>query len=569
MSVIGLKKANCKNCYKCLKVCPVKSIRVVNEQAQIIDDDCLLCGTCLANCPQNAKTLTSSLDQVKEMLASGEKVAVSLAPSFLGSFSLEKPGQMAAALKKLGFCAVSETAQGAAYVTAQYHDLMVENKMKNIITTCCPSINRLIELYHPEVVEYMAPVVSPMIASARLIKQALGKGVKVVFVGPCIAKIDEAADIRHDTDVDAVLTFEDIEQWFREEGIVPGQCEDASFLNASSKILRMYPVTSGILESLKARGDCNNYRMITVDGIQECIALFSSMAKGELDHCFVEVNACKGGCVNGPAKTKGEETRFRAALDVENYAREDAGDYPAVDEEIPMGKRFFDRSRHEKLPDEDTIRSILAKIGKESPEQELNCGACGYNSCREKAIAVYLNKAELTMCVPYMKELAESLSNYVLSETPNITIMVDDEMNIIEFNKAAEECFKISRREALEKGLFELIDSSDFQFVLETKQPITNKKVHYKEYGITTEQSIIYIDKQNIVMGIFKDITKEEREQENLYDLRVETMEMAQKVIDKQMVAAQQIASLLGETTAETKVTLTKLKNMIVFDGDE
>ena len=569
MSVIGLKKANCKNCYKCLKVCPVKSIRVVNEQAQIIADDCLLCGTCLANCPQNAKTLTSSLDQVKEMLASGEKVAVSLAPSFLGSFSLEKPGQMAAALKKLGFCAVSETAQGAAYVTAQYHDLMVENKMKNIITTCCPSINRLIELYHPEVVEYMAPVVSPMIASARLIKQALGKGVKVVFVGPCIAKIDEAADIRHDTDVDAVLTFEDIEQWFREEGIVPGQCEDASFLNASSKILRMYPVTSGILESLKARGDCNNYRMITVDGIQECIALFSSMAKGELDHCFVEVNACKGGCVNGPAKTKGEETRFRAALDVENYAREDAGDYPAVDEEIPMGKRFFDRSRHEKLPDEDTIRSILAKIGKESPEQELNCGACGYNSCREKAIAVYLNKAELTMCVPYMKERAESLSNYVLSETPNITIMVDDEMNIIEFNKAAEECFKISRREALEKGLFELIDSSDFQFVLETKQPITNKKVHYKEYGITTEQSIIYIDKQNIVMGIFKDITKEEREQENLYDLRVETMEMAQKVIDKQMVAAQQIASLLGETTAETKVTLTKLKNMIVFDGDE
>lgn len=569
MSVIGLKKANCKNCYKCLKVCPVKSIRVVNEQAQIIDDDCLLCGTCLANCPQNAKTLTSSLDQVKEMLASEEKVAVSLAPAFLGSFSLQRPGQMAAALKKLGFCAVSETAQGAAYVTAQYHDLMVENKMKNIITTCCPSINRLIELYHPEVVEYMAPVVSPMIASARLIKQALGKGVKVVFVGPCIAKIDEAADIRHDTDVEAVLTFEDIAQWFEEEGIRPDECEDASFLNASSKILRMYPVTSGILESLKAKGGCGNYRMITVDGIQECIALFSSMAKGELDHCFVEANACKGGCVNGPAKTKGEETRFKAALDVENYAREDADAYPAVDEEIPMGKRFFDRAHHEKLPDEDTIRSILAKIGKESPEQELNCGACGYNSCREKAIAVYLNRAELTMCVPYMKERAESLSNYVLSETPNITIMVDGEMNIIEFNKAAEECFKISRREALEKGLFELIDCSDFQFVLDTKQTITNKKVHYKEYGITTEQSIIYIDKQNIVMGIFKDITKEEKEQENLYDLRVETMEMAQKVIDKQMVAAQQIASLLGETTAETKVTLTKLKNMIVFDGDE
>lgn len=218
---------------------------------------------------------------------------------------------------------------------------------------------------------------------------------------------------------------------------------------------------------------------------------------------------------------------------------------------------------------ESVIRSILAKIGKETPEQELNCGACGYASCREKAIAVYQNRAELTMCMPYMKERAESLSNYVLSETPNITIIVDSDMNIIEFNAAAEACFKISRREALEKALYELIDVSDFQFVFESKQSITNKKVHYREYNITTEQSIIYIEKENIAMGIFRDITKEEKELENRYHLRVETMEMAQKVIDKQMVAAQQIASLLGETTAETKVTLTKLKNMIVFDGDE
>ena len=170
------------------------------------------------------------------------------------------------------------------------------------------------------------------------------------------------------------------------------------------------------------------------------------------------------------------------------------------------------------------------------------------------------------MCVPYMKERAESLSNFVLSETPNVTIMVDEEMNIVEFNRAAERTFGITRHEALQKCLYEIIDSSDFQYVFETGESIIDKKVEYPQYGITTMQNLIYIAKEKLVMGIFRDITREIAAQENTYRLRVETMEMAQKVIDKQMVAAQQIASLLGETTAETKVTLTKLKDMIVFD---
>ena len=234
-----------------------------------------------------------------------------------------------------------------------------------------------------------------------------------------------------------------------------------------------------------------------------------------------------------------------------------------------MHKKFVDRSVKEDIPDEETIRAILAKIGKYGPEDELDCGACGYPSCRAKAIAVYQNKAELTMCVPYMRERAESLSNYLLSETPNITIMVDKDLNIVEFNTAAEKAFKITRKEALEKCLYEIMDSSDFEFVLSSHESISDKKVALKEYGLITEQSIVYVAKENIAMGIFKDITKEEQDLENKYTLRAETMEMAQKVIDKQMVAAQQIASLLGETTAETKVTLTKLKDMIVFNSDE
>ena len=569
MSIIGLKKANCKNCYKCVKVCPVKSIKVENEQAKIIDRSCILCGTCLEECPQNAKTLSSSLDLVKGFIKKGEQVILSIAPSYYGSFAFDNACKFAGAVKKLGFYGVAETSEGAAYVTAEYHRLVKENKMKNIITTCCPSVNRLIETYYPDLVDQMAPVVSPMIAHGRLLKQGYGHNIRVVFAGPCIAKIDEAADLRHNNEIDAVLTFEDLQHWFEEEHIQINETEPVSFLNSSSKILRMYPVTDGILASLRAKGDIGDWKLLSVSGSAECIDLCKSLERGELEHCFIEVNMCKDSCVNGPASVRDSVSRFATKLKIEKYAHEDGVEYPPLPESIPMGMKFVDRSVKEDIPDEATIRSILAKIGKESPEQELNCGSCGYPSCREKAIAVYQNKAELTMCVPYMKERAESLSNYVLSETPNITIIVDEEMNIIEFNSAAEAAFKISRSEATKKCLYELIDTSDFQYVFESKQSITDKRVQYRDYGITTMQNIIYIAKENIAMGIFRDVTKEVAAQENQYKLRVETMEMAQKVIDKQMVAAQQIASLLGETTAETKVTLTKLKNMIVYDGDE
>lgn len=569
MSIIGLKAANCKNCYKCVKVCPVKSIKVSNAQAQIIERSCVLCGTCLEQCPQNAKTFTSDIQRAKEYIRRGERVILSIAPSYYSSFDFDRPARFAGAVKALGFYGVSETSMGAAYVTAEYRRLMQENRMKNIVSTCCPSVNRLAELYYPSLVEELAPVVSPMIAHARLLKQSYGQGVRVVFAGPCLAKIDEAADIRHNNEVDAAITFEDLDEWFREEGISIREAEPASFLNSSSRILRMYPVADGILASLRSKGDTGDWKMFSVSGAQECMDLFRAMERGELEHCFVEINMCRGGCVNGPLSNRDPASRFLSSVKIRDYAQEDNGGYPDLPEQIHLGMQFVDRSPREEIPDEAAIRAILSKIGKDTPEEELNCGSCGYPTCRDKAIAVYQGKAELTMCMPYMKERAESLSNYVLTETPNITIIVDKDLNIIEFNAAAEKAFGLTRREALQKSLYEIMDSSDFQYVFDSKRSISDKKVTYREYGMTTMQTIVYIAKENIAMGIFKDITKEESEQENKYRMHSETMEMAQKVIDKQMVAAQQIASLLGETTAETKVTLTRLKNMIVFDGDE
>ncbi len=567
MSIIGLKKANCKNCYRCVKVCPVKSIRVADGQATIIERSCILCGTCLERCPQNAKTLISHLDTVQSFLDAGDQVILSIAPSYYGCFHVADAQKFAGAVKALGFFGVSETSEGAAYVSAEYHKLMQENKMKNIVTTCCPSFNSLVEMYHPSIVDQLAPVVSPMIAHARLLKQRF-PGARVVFCGPCIAKIAEAEDVRHNNEVDAVLTFEDLIAMFRTSGVSIETAEPASFLNGSSKILRMYPISEGILASLRQLGDAGSWKFLSVSGKAECKDLCLALEEGRLEHCVIEVNMCRDGCVNGPASGESEHERFASTVRVHSYAHEDCEEYPVLRDSVPMHKQFLDRSPKEEIPDEETIRAILAKIGKTGPEDELNCGSCGYPTCREKAIAVFQGKAELEMCVPYMKERAESFANCLLAETPNITIMVDEDLNIVEFNRAAEAAFHITRADAVQKCIYELMDPGDFEFVFTSHQSISDKKVSLKEYGIAAEENIVYVEKNNIAIGIFRDITKEEKELKNKYKLRAETMEMAQKVIDKQMVAAQQIASLLGETTAETKVTLTKLKNMVVFDEE-
>lgn len=570
MSVISFKKANCKNCYRCIKVCPIKAIRFNDDvQAEIMPVDCVLCGHCLEACPQNAKTITSDVGKVKEMIRSGHTVFVSLAPSFLGSFDLPEPGSMVTALQKLGFAGVMETAEGAVQVSREYRKLITEDGMDNIITTCCPTVNDLIEKYYPSLVPIMAPVVSPMIAHGRMIKKQ-HEDAKVVFIGPCLSKKQEAEDIRHDTAIDAVLTFDELEDWFKEAGIQTEEQPAKPFMGADPAVARMYPITDGIINTVNKLGGTGDYQLMSVSGMKECMDLLSALQEGQIHHCFIEINACTGGCIYGPAISKERKAhRFSAQLDIKKYAGESEEIALSEDPELNLTKHMVDRSRAQLIPTEEQIREILRKIGKETPEQELNCGFCGYNSCREKAIAVFQNKAQLYMCLPYMNGLAQSMSNVILAESPNIIIAVDSELKICELNHAAETAFRITRSEALGHYLCEYIDADNFDYVLQTHNDIVDMRVSYPVYDIITEQSITYVPDQQLVIGIFRDVTEEQEKSQKAYHIKVDTVEMAQKVISKQMMVAQQIASLLGETTAETKATLTKLKDMIVYDGEE
>lgn len=572
MTVISFKEAKCKNCYKCVRTCNVKAIMVKNAQAQIIDDNCILCGQCLDTCPQNAKTLNSDLHKVKGYIKAGIPTILSIAPSYLGVFTYQTPGQVISALLKLGFKEVRETAEGAAYVTQEYQKLLTSGKMENIITTCCPSVNDLIEIYYPSLTKYMAPVVSPMIAHGKLIRKLLGNDVKIVFLGPCIAKKREAeSDPRTTGYIDAVINFSEVEQWLLEEHIDILEQPQTPPSNPNPMVNRLYPISSGIISSVIASNESrDSYRKFYVDGINNCMELMDSMTKGDISGCFIEANLCSGGCIKGPAVSQKPISRFKVKLEMEEIIPKSPVDTECLThDELSLYKPFCDRSHHDSIPSMEQINYILSQIGKTKPEDELNCGACGYSSCREKAIAVYQGKAELTMCIPYMHERAQSMANVVLDTTPNIILIVDSDMKIIEFSGKAEDYFHVSKSKASEMYLYEIIDSMDFEKVLNTHEPIIGKKVTYPKLNLTTLQSIVYVEKQNAVLGIFVDISSEEEAKNLAFKVKMDTIEMAQRVIDKQMLVAQEIAGLLGETTAETKVTLTKLRDTILNDGIE
>lgn len=553
-SYLRLKKSNCKNCYKCIRHCPVKSIKFSDNQATIIEEECVLCGQCFVVCPQNAKEIASELNKVKEFIKAGKTVIASIAPSFIANYNGAGIEALKKALLKLGFTLVEETAVAATIVKNQYEKIMESGKQEIIISSCCPSVNLLIQKYYPKSLNSLAKVKSPMLAHCSDIKRRFPDA-KAVFIGPCVSKKAEA-DGSPEL-VDAVLTFEDLDLWFKDKDI---QVEAHTDFNNESKA-RLFPTSGGIIKTFSESHE--DYDYLVIDGMDRCIDTLKDIEKGHLSKCFIEMSACIGSCIGGPVMEKAGLNPIRNYQKVKKYAGNE--DF-ATDAAATVNVDFEYKAIYLKqtIPDETEIQVILKKMGKTKAEDELNCGSCGYETCKEKAIAVFQKKANMTMCLPFLKEKAESFSDIIIGNTPNGVIVLDEELKVQQINKAAQRIINIrSGADVVGEPVVRILDTKDFEYVLKTGRNIQDKRMYLAEYKKYVDGSIIYDRNYHVLIYILKDVTELESNKEEKESLKSQTIEITDKVIDKQMKIVQEIAFLLGETAAETKIALTKLKESL------
>lgn len=551
---LRLKKSNCKNCYKCIRNCPVKSIRFSAGQANIIGDECILCGHCFVVCPQGAKEIVDETEKVKVMLASGDPVVASLAPSFIANYDGAGIESMREALKELGFYDVEETALGATMVKREYDRILSEENRDILISSCCHSINLLIRKYFQSLLPYLADVTTPMYAHCADIKRRIPNA-KTVFIGPCVAKKDEgeeSGDV-----VDAVLTFEELTNWMKEKEISPRKEKVAEEKSRA----RFFPTTGGILKTMSC--EATDYSYLAIDGINNCISALEDIEKGNIHKCFIEMSACTGSCIGGPVMEKYHSSPVKDYLMVSSFAGEE--DFPVDQPAISQMKYSYEPTDNKKkMPTEEKLIDILHEMGKYQPQDELNCGFCGYDSCREKAVAIYQGKADISMCLPFLMHKAESFSDAIVKNTPNALIVVNDRMEVQEINDAALRMMHIRRKnDIIGDQIVRIMDPGIFESARRSNQSLHNDRVYLTEYGRYVDQRVIPAENGRMILCIMRDVTEEMREREKKEAISRETAEVADRVVDKQMRIVQEIASLLGETAAETKIALSKLKETI------
>jgi iron only hydrogenase large subunit-like protein len=569
MELIHTIEARCRDCYKCVRECPVKAIKIKNitgseaQRAEVMEERCVHDGRCVLVCPQQAKKVRNDVSKVKEMISSGRMVVASLAPSFAAGFPL-KPGRVVSALRKLGFASVQETAFGAELVAAEHKKLPAG---RTCLSSSCPSVVSLVEKHFPGLIPNMSPIVSPMIAHARVIKST-DPGAAVVFIGPCIAKKDESEEAQYKGIVDAVLDFGETWEWMQEEipsfEHLPPEFKE-EFDGPQAGTGKLFPLDGGMLRTAGMSMDRLDDKVMVISGLENCMELLRHLQLGRACKVgLIELLACPGGCVSGPMTVNKEDIfiKKQRILDYFNKSRPRENDQKTPDfRDIELYRGYSNRQIPLPDPSEAELNEIFARTGKAKPEDRLNCGSCGYPTCRDKAVAVYQGFAELKMCIPYMRERAESVSNRVIAAMPNGIIIVNRDLKILEINDVAREMLGLSGENLKGEGLALFMDPANFLQVA-VNGSVLNLIMNYEQKDLITREIIFPLGSEEIA-GILIDITEDRKQKEQQDILNNETIKRAEEVISKQMQVAQEIAGLLGETTADTKVLLTKLIKLV------
>ena len=559
INILKTNEANCKDCYKCLRYCPIKAIRVCDGHAQVDKDRCVLDGKCLTICPQKAKSVRNDVEKAKEVIKYGDFIVASIAPSFFAYYDKSSRGKIITALKYLGFDQIEQTSR-AAYSVALAHFEHMKNTDMPVIASSCPSIVTLVEKYYPELISNLAPVLSPMCAHYQMLFEQYGKNFKMIFIGPCVAKKEEIEG----TNIAACLTFSELDELIKQEELDLDTLPESEFEKEYSGNPSLFPLIGGLIKT--AGMDDSNIQsdLISISGIEDARKLFDSIINKSLNIKFIEALACEGGCIMGPAKPDylNNKSFYELKDNIIQASNENTNSQPYECISIKkISRKYTNKSFKIVEPSEEEIRIVLASIGKFVPEDELNCGACGYNSCRDKAIAVIQGLAEKEMCIPFMKAQAEKLSSVIIEATPNSVVIMDDNLVVIDANPAFLKFFNLNKDDITGYPLSGFMDDAPFKELLAGVNQLIETRVIYNNREV--KRIIFSVPDKKLVTGIFVDISDAETHREALLKVKQETLERAQKVINKQMRVAQEIAGLLGETTAETKVLLGQLVKIL------
>lgn len=550
------KTTNCRNCYKCIRNCPVKAISFFENKATIINDECILCGHCYLYCPQGVKVIRDDLVKVNSFLFLKEKVVISLAPSFLANYPGVSIKSFKKAAKKVGFFDVEETAVGATLVKNKYDEMLNDNSRDVIISSCCHSINLLIEKYYPEALPFLADVLSPMCAHGKDIKERFGNDTKVVFVGPCIAKKDEAD---HSEYIDAALSYEEFDKLLENNNI---ELEiDNDVLIEKSKA-RLFPTCGGVLKTMAKANP--NYQYLAIDGVRNAKKALQDIIDGKIHHCFVEMSTCAGSCINGPLVNPIHRAVLEGSLNVNKNAGQLDFD---VNNDCDISTTYHSYNIVASQPSESEINEMLVKMGKAKESDQLNCGSCGYPSCRDKAIAIIQGKAVVEMCLPYLMNKANSLSDKLVNASIEGLMVIDEELNIKLINSAMCHMVRISHPEdVINKKIYLIFDGNDFVSCLQEKKSIKSKVSFLAEYNKYLEMSLLYDEEYHLLICVCRDITEDVVAHSEKEERINKTISLTEEILNRNLAAVQEIASLLGENAASTKVALNRIKETIKDD---
>ena len=563
LNPIYTEKRECQDCYKCLRNCPVKAIKVESGYATVVTEQCIVCGHCVEVCPNGAKVVRDDLPRVKQLLASNRKVVVSLAPSFIAEFSGIHPGKIVAALRRLGFLGVSETALGAQAVSAATAEILRTSQSGIYISSACPSVVAYLQKHQAIISSRITGLLSPLLTHCNMLRQHFGEDVRIVFIGPCIAKKIEADT--HSNLLEAALTFEDMRRWFIQERIVLEQIQETDqdrFVPEHSAEGAWYPVDGGMIAGIKSHCTVHDQSFMSFSGISaiqkalEGLDAFCEGAQGKGGPVFLELLACEGGCVNGPKFTRKAATvAKRLEVLQQGYYPEILGERPG---KLAKGISYGVPVERVVLFPEAQIREALRTVGKYSADDELNCGGCGYDSCRQFADALVRQKAERAMCVTYMRKLAHKKANALIQKMPSAVVIVNNLLQIVECNAAFVQLFApaeagndlaITALEGLALNKYVPFQGL-FSRVLKTGQDIMDKDFRFKETIL--HLSIFTIEKHGIVGGIIQDVTAPAVQKEQV-------IRKARDVIQHNLATVQKIAYLLGENASESEITLNSI----------